>query len=61
MDIPDSNTKIVQKVILEIDNKFVQKDNQERNTYTVDELNVKTERESDELLYNENVIETGKG
>ena len=59
MDIPDSNSQIVQKVIQEIDNKFEQKDNEERNTYTGDGLNDKTERERDELLYKENVIETG--
>ena len=61
MDIPDSNSKIVPKVIQEIDHKVVQKDNDERNTYRDDNLNEKTERERDELLYKENVIETGKG
>ena len=61
MDITDRNSKIVPKVIQEIDHKVVQKDNDERNTYRDDNLNEKTERERDEMLYKENVIETGKG
>ena len=61
LDIPDSNSKIVPKVVQEIDHKFVQKDSEERHTYRDDNLNEKTERERDELLYKENVIETGKG